>query len=568
VVTLLVVLAALVSSLASFAPASAAVPAVAPGQHLFGVSVSSLTQLPQIATLSQTLDRSPDIINFYEDFTSAFPTSQADQVEATGAEPEVTWEPWNHTLGQNQNTYSLSGIASGQFDSYISAFAHQAAAFPHPLLLRFAHEMNGNWYPWAIGVNGNTASEYIAAYQHVHNLFEAAGATNVQWIWSPNSTEGATSNMASEYPGSAYVDVLGVDGYNSGTDIAGRTWQNPSQVFGPALADLAQIDPTKPILVSEVGSSEDGGSKASWITGMVSLLSSDTQVSGFVWSEFGSDPNWQIETSASSEAAMRAALAGFGVAQGHVVLNKPAVGMASTPDGGGYWLVASDGGIFAFGDAPFLGSMGGSHLNQPIVGMASTPNGLGYWMVAADGGIFSFGDASFHGSTGGIHLNQPIVGMASTPDGGGYWLVASDGGIFSFGDASFFGSTGGMHLNRPIVGMAAAPNGGGYRLVASDGGIFDFGDASFFGSTGGIHLNQPIVGMASTPDGGGYWLVASDGGIFSFGDAAFFGSTGAIRLNRPIVGMSRGVDAAGYWLVASDGGIFSFGDAPFLGSTG
>ena len=525
---LLVVLAALVPFLASFGPASAA-PAprlVSPGQHLFGVSVSSLSQLPQMATLSQTVNRSPDIINFYEDWNSAFPSTQANQIEATGAEAELTWEPWNHVLGTNQNTFPLSGIAAGQFDSYISSFAHQAATWSKPLLLRFAHEMNGNWYPWAVGVNGNTASEYIAAFRHVHDLFVAAGATNVQWIWSPNSTQGATSDMATEYPGSAYVDVLGVDGYNYGTDVAGRAWQNPSQVFGPALDELAQIDPNRPILVNEVGSAEDGGSKASWITGLVSLLSSDAQVSGFVWSEFGSAPNWEIETSPSAEAAMRAALAGFGVAQHHVVLNKPAVGMAATPDSGGYWLVASDGGIFSFGDAPFLGSTGGMHLNQPIVGMAATPDGLGYWLVASDGGIFSFGDAVFHGSTGGMHLNRPIVGMAANPDGGGYRLVASDGGIFDFGDAAFFGSTGSIRLNQPIVGMGADPGGGGYRLVASDGGIFDFGDAAFFGSTGSIRLNQPIVGLASTSDGDGYWLVASDGGIFAFGDAPFLGSTG------------------------------------------
>ena len=107
-----------------------------------------------------------------------------------------------------------------------------------------------------------------------------------------------------------------------------------------------------------------------------------------------------------------------------------------------------------------------THLNQPIVGMASTPDGQGYWLVATDGGIFAFGDARFYGSTGAIHLNQPIVGMASTPDGSGYWLVATDGGIFAFGDARFYGSTGGTHLNQPIVGMGttganSAPPGGG-----------------------------------------------------------------------------------------------------------
>jgi hypothetical protein len=236
--------------------------------------------------------------------------------------------------------------------------------------------------------------------------------------------------------------------------------------------------------------------------------------------------------------------------------------------GAGYWLVASDGGIFSFGHAGFSGSTGGLTLNRPVVGMAASSDDGGYWLVASDGGIFSFGDAGFYGSTGGMHLNQPIVGMAATPTGNGYWLVASDGGIFSFGDAGFYGSTGGMHLNQPIVGMAASPTGHGYWLVARDGGIFAFGDAAFSGSTGGMHLNQPIVGMAADHTGNGYWLVAQDGGIFSFGDAAFHGGTGGQHLNQPIVGMAADLTGGGYWLVARDGGIFSFGDAAFSGSTG
>ena len=234
----------------------------------------------------------------------------------------------------------------------------------------------------------------------------------------------------------------------------------------------------------------------------------------------------------------------------------------------GYWLVAADGGIFAYGSAAFAGSTGALMLAKPIVALAAAPTGRGYWLVASDGGIFAFGDARFFGSTGAIRLAQPIVGMAATPTGRGYWLVASDGGIFAFGDARFFGSTGAIRLAQPIVGMAATPTGRGYWLVASDGGIFAFGDARFFGSTGSMRLAKPILGMAATPAGGGYWLVGSDGGIFAFGDARFFGSTGATRLNEPIVGLAPSPTGGGYWMVASDGGIFAFGDAVFFGSAG
>jgi hypothetical protein len=243
----------------------------------------------------------------------------------------------------------------------------------------------------------------------------------------------------------------------------------------------------------------------------------------------------------------------------------PAVGVAEA-GGAGYWVSASDGGIFSYGDAHFYGSTGALHLNEPVVGMTPTPDGGGYWLVGSDGGIFTFGDAKFYGSTGALHLNAPIVGMAATPDGHGYWLVASDGGIFSFGDARFYGSTGALHLNAPIAGMAVSPSGAGYWLVARDGGIFSFGDATFKGSTGGMQLNAPIVGMAANPSGKGYWLVASDGGIFTFGSAHFYGSAGNLALNAPIVSMAATASGTGYTLAASDGGIFTYGNAKFYGS--
>ncbi len=240
------------------------------------------------------------------------------------------------------------------------------------------------------------------------------------------------------------------------------------------------------------------------------------------------------------------------------------VGTAPLPDGSGYYAVDSAGDVAAFGAAKCYGAMTGTPLTKPVVGMAVDPVTGGYWLVATDGGIFSF-NAPFKGSTGAIHLNRPVVGMTATADGQGYWFVASDGGIFSFGDAAFFGSTGSIRLNEPVVGMAAAPSGRGYWLVASDGGIFAFGSAGFFGSTGSLHLNQPIVNMEATGDGRGYRLIASDGGVFDFGSAPFHGSAGGIRLNRPMIGGADDNATGGYWLMASDGGVFAF-DAPFLGS--
>ncbi|MGH9079205.1 MAG: fibronectin type III domain-containing protein [Acidimicrobiales bacterium] len=240
------------------------------------------------------------------------------------------------------------------------------------------------------------------------------------------------------------------------------------------------------------------------------------------------------------------------------------IGMASNPQGTGYWVANSLGAVSAQGAVGTYGSTASLPLNAPVDGIVATPDGKGYWEVAGDGGVFAFGDAGFYGSMGGAPLNAPVVALAATPDGKGYWEVASDGGIFSFGDAGFYGSMGGARLNSPVVGMAATPDGNGYWAVASDGGVFAFGDAGYYGSMGGAGLNSPVVGMGVAPDGGGYWEVASDGGVFTFGSAVFHGSGGTMRMAAPVAGMTVDQATGGYWIVAWDGGIFAYG-APFLG---
>ena len=171
--------------------------------------------------------------------------------------------------------------------------------------------------------------------------------------------------------------------------------------------------------------------------------------------------------------------------------------MAATPSGNGYWLVASDGGIFTFGDALFYGSTGGQPLDKPIVGMAPTPTGHGYWLVASDGGIFAFGDARVLRLDRWPALNQPIVGMAPTPSGHGYWLVASDGGIFTFGDASFYRLD-----RRPAARQAGRRHGPEQRrprLLARRlrrRHLQPSATPASMGSMGGTILDKPVVGMA------------------------------------------------------------------------
>lgn len=118
--------------------------------------------------------------------------------------------------------------------------------------------------------------------------------------------------------------------------------------------------------------------------------------------------------------------------------NGVVVDIARTKTGKGYWIAATDGGVFSYGDAKFYGSMGGQPLAKPVVGIAATPSGLGYALVSSDGGVFCFGDARYRGSMAGVALAKPIVGIEMDADGDGYWLIAADGGVFAF-NAGYYG---------------------------------------------------------------------------------------------------------------------------------
>jgi len=226
------------------------------------------------------------------------------------------------------------------------------------------------------------------------------------------------------------------------------------------------------------------------------------------------------------------------------------------------------GSVRAFGDTKVFGEPGPS-IAQPVVTIASTPSGAGYWLAARDGGIFTFGDAPFVGSAGALPLAKPIVGMAATPSGLGYWLVASDGGIFAFGDAPFIGGLGATPLSVAISGIARTPSGAGYWLVGADGGVFSFGDAPHLGSVPSGPPPAPVTAIAATPDGAGYWLLGRDGAVYAFGDARFAGRVDASMSDA--VGLTSGQDGGGY-LVATGGARVTAGtvdlSVPPFGLTG
>ena len=231
----------------------------------------------------------------------------------------------------------------------------------------------------------------------------------------------------------------------------------------------------------------------------------------------------------------------------------------------GYWMVGSDGAVYAFGSARGFGNAPTS----TAVDLEPTRSGRGYWIVDEAGRVFAFGEAGNHGSVDRSRLaaGEKATSLSATPSGSGYWVFTSRGRVLPFGDAPFLGDMSATRLAGPVLGSIPTPSGRGYYMVASDGGIFSFGDARFYGSMGGVRLNAPVQSLVPDPDGVGYWLVANDGGIFAF-DAAFRGSMGGTHLNRPVVGMVA--SGNGYLMVAADGGIFDFSGSAngFHGSLG
>lgn len=262
----------------------------------------------ELAEVASLTGEKPSIVLAYEDFHQAVPLWELEQARAAGATTLLTWEPWTWGGGLEQPAHALDRIAAGDHDDHISAWADQLAAWGHPVMLRFGHEMNGSWYPWAEGVNGNGAGDYVAAWRHVHEVFTAAGATNVEWVWNPNVPYRGSTGLDGLYPGAAHVDVVALDGYNWGTSQPWSAWTGPQQLFGEGLAELRRLAPGKPVLVGETASAEAGGAKAAWNRELVAYLAAQPDVTGLVWFHHDKEVDWRIDSSAASADALRRAL--------------------------------------------------------------------------------------------------------------------------------------------------------------------------------------------------------------------------------------------------------------------
>jgi len=255
------------------------------------------------------------LVQFFQPFANcnpncsfySFPAGPLENIRSHGSIPVLSWSSQSIPSSKSEPDFQLSDVISGRYDSYIREFATKAKAWGHPFFLRFDWEMNGKWFPWDEGVNGNQPGEFVTAWRHVHDIFSEVGTTNATWVWCPNVEYNGGPSIASQYPGDAYVDWTGIDGYNRGSNPTNpEGWKSFSQVYRATYNSIAgTIAPSKPVMIGEVASSEYGGSKAAWMKDMLARIPSEYQkIKALLYfDKFDSNMDWPLETSTSATTA-------------------------------------------------------------------------------------------------------------------------------------------------------------------------------------------------------------------------------------------------------------------------
>ena len=241
-----------------------------------------------------------------------FPLTPLENVRRYGAIPVFSWNSAASPETLDQADYTLGNIIGGRYDAYIREFATKAKAWGKPFFLRFNWEMNGFWFSWSEGVNGNTPGQFVAAWRHVHDIFESAGATNVTWVWCPNvDLYNSLTPLGRLYPGDDYVDWTALDGFNWGERRGSPGWQNFNQVFHRTYHRIVKkVAPSKPLMLAEVASSDKGGSKPNWIKDMLKKVRHRyRKVRAVIWYDVDDrGTNWPIERSKKDSNAFRSGI--------------------------------------------------------------------------------------------------------------------------------------------------------------------------------------------------------------------------------------------------------------------
>ena len=258
----------------------------------------------------------PKIVMWYQDWVtdSGFHTAIMSTYAARGEMPLITWLPNDATAPPRFDR----AVANGNYDTFLHQWARSAAAWGKPFYLRFATEMNGFAQPFAAGINGNTAADYVAMWQHVHDLFVQDGATNVRWVWCPNIAFGGSTPFATLYPGDAYVDWIALDGYNWGAIDQWHSWTSLYDIFSASYTQLTAMT-NKPMMIGEISSTETGGNKGAWITqGLLNDIPAHfPRIHAVVWFDEAKELDWRVNSSPGALAAFQA-VAASPVYQGHL----------------------------------------------------------------------------------------------------------------------------------------------------------------------------------------------------------------------------------------------------------
>ncbi|WP_267241863.1 glycoside hydrolase family 26 protein [Streptomyces sp. PR69] len=279
------------------------------GEVFVGIMTGEgLHDLSEAADFTRRTGHRPQVYQFAQDWAhDRFDAERIDDVARRGMMPMLAWEPWDHRaeaedprLRGEQPAYRLSRIADGAFDPYIRAWAEGVASLDYPVGIRFAHEMNGYWYPWCEQSNDNRPGDYVRAWRHVHRIFERAGADNAVWVWSPNVHYANATPYERLYPGDAYVDWVGLSGYY-GT-VGKENYQSFDRIFSGSQARLRRLT-AKPLVITEVAATDAAGRKAEWITGMFRSLPRHPGIIGVIWYQAVREIDWRVTTSRESVAA-------------------------------------------------------------------------------------------------------------------------------------------------------------------------------------------------------------------------------------------------------------------------
>jgi len=255
---------------------------------------NGLTDMKEAKRISKMVDNEFNLISLYlawdKNFEDSFPTGLIDSIYAQQSTPVITWEPWVNTFEDEvKDEHLFNLINTGYFDRYIARFAKTLKALDKPIFLRFAHEFDNPFYPWYLEGN-EAAAQYKAAWVHTYEIFKKQGADNVIWIWNPWKSK----NIASYYPGEAYVDWIGVNALNYGNLNNDGQWREFEELYQPFHDEIQKLPPT-PIIISEFGTLNNNAeeSASDWIDRAVSAIESNfKEIKSIIYFNSQVDNNW------------------------------------------------------------------------------------------------------------------------------------------------------------------------------------------------------------------------------------------------------------------------------------